>query len=124
MDALYEEMGPISHAEAESSLSSGDCERIARTLVALGLHSKDWRWVQEQCLGFLRHHSELVVSAAILALGHTARVNRSLDTDIVTAALQALATDARYTGKVQDTLDDIGILVRHHGQNGSHDSHA
>jgi hypothetical protein len=108
----YEEMDSVSHAEAERVFSSGDCERIARALVALGLHDRDWKWVQVQCLRFLRDRSEIVVSAAILALAHTARVNRALDRDIVANALTELAADVRYAGKVQDALDDISIFVR------------
>ena len=113
MHALkYEEIGPVSHAEAQASFGSGDVQLIARTLIALGLHDGDWKWVQQQGLRFLSHNSEVVVSAAILSLAHTARVNRSIDKGEVVRALQAIATDPRYAGKVQDALDDIDMYVK------------
>jgi len=118
----YEEMNSVSHADAERVFSSADCERIARTLVGLGLHDRDWKWVQERCLRFLSNPSELVVSAAILALAHTARVNRTLDRDVVVTALRDLATDIRYAGKVQDALDDISIFVKRRGKAGAKSS--
>lgn len=110
----YEEIGPVSHAEAEAIFSSGDAEQMAKTLIALGLHDEDWKWVQQRCLQFLTHASQTVVSAAILSLGHTARRNRSIDKDVVVPALQAVANDSRYAGKVQDALDDIEAFASHH----------
>lgn len=107
----YEEIHPSSHAEAEVALKSDDHHLIARTLIAIGLHDDDWRWVQYHALDFLFHSSEAIVSAAILSLAHTARVNRSIDKHIVIPVLQSVAADSRYTGKVQDALDDIGMYV-------------
>lgn len=113
MDHLeYEEIIPVSHSDADANLTSNDNQLIARTLIAIGLHDDDWRWVQRHALSFLSHKSELVVSAAILSLAHTARVNRSIDKAAVTTALNAVATDARYVGKVQDALDDIEVYVK------------
>jgi hypothetical protein len=97
----------VSHTEAGKALSSNDINLIARTLIAIGLYDDDWKWVQDHALRSLTHDSEIVVSAAILSLAHTARVNRSIDKDVVIPALQAAATDSRYAGKVQDAFDDI-----------------
>ena len=107
----YEEIQPLSHAEADKALSGDDTHLIARTLIAIGLHDDDSQWVQRHALRFLSHDSEVVVSAAILSLAHTARVNRSIDEASVIPALQAVAADSRYTGKVQDALDDISIYA-------------
>lgn len=108
----YEEIHPVSHAEADEALSSKDPHLIARTLIAMGLHDEDWRWVQSHALTFLFHDNEVVASAAILSLAHSARVNRSIDKDIVIPALQSVATDSRYVGRVQDALDDIEMYVK------------
>ena len=108
----YDEIGPVSHAGAEVAFDSGNLELIARTLIALGLHDDDWRWVQQQALRFLSHNSETVVSAAILSLAHTARVNQSIDKDKVIPALEAIAEDPRYAGRIQDALDDIYIFTK------------
>lgn len=93
-------------------MASGDYKRMAVTLIALGLHDSDWRWVQEQGLRFLSHDSEIVVSAAILSLAYTARVNQSINKDVVIPALRAIAGDPRYAGRVEDALDDIDMFVK------------
>ena len=108
----YESLSSLSHREAETKLNSSDPEQIATALVALSLHDSDWKWVQQQCLRFLSHESEVVVSAAIVSLGHTARVNRKIDKEIVIQALQSVATDPRYTGKVEDAAGDIAQFVK------------
>jgi hypothetical protein len=107
----YEEIRPMSHAEAEEALAGNDPRSIARTLIAIGLHDEDWPWVQRHALKYLPHESEVVVSAAILSLAHTARVNRAIDKDLVIPALQSIANDSRYTGKAQDAMDDIDMFV-------------
>ena len=107
----YEEILPVYRTDADKALSSNDINLIARTLMAIGLYDDDWQWVQHHALRFLTHESEIVVSAAILALAHTARVNRSIDKGVVIAALQAVAADSRYAGKVQDAFDDIEVYV-------------
>jgi hypothetical protein len=112
---MYEEIGPVSRAEAESVFASGDACIIARTLIAIGLHDIDWAWVQEQGLQFLSDKREVVVSAAILAIAHTARVNGAIDITLVVPALRAVAADTRYVGKVQDALDDIEWFVKQKG---------
>ena len=108
----YEEILPVSFSDANRDLASNDINLIARTLIAIGMHDDDWRWVQYHGLSFLSHRSELVVSAAILSLAHTARVNRSIDGAVVIPALQAVAADPRFAGKVQDALDDIELYVK------------
>ena len=108
----YEEIGPIDRSAAITTFEGGDFELIARTLIALGLHDSDWRWVQQQGLRFLSHSSELVVRAAILSIAHSARVNRATDKDVVVRALQFIAVDLRYADRVQDALDDIDHYVK------------
>ncbi|MES2790450.1 MAG: hypothetical protein V4719_12640 [Planctomycetota bacterium] len=109
----YVELEPVSHAEADNRLSSSDQYLIARTLIVIGLYDEDWRWVQQHALRFLSHDSEIVISAAILSLAHTARVNRSIDKNVIVPALQAVAADPRFIGKVQDAIDDIEMYVKH-----------
>ena len=107
----YEEIDSVSHAEADVALRGSDYRLIARIMIVLGLYDDDWLWVQQRALPLLSHDSEIVVSSAILALAHTARVNRSIDKGVVIPALQLVAADPRYTGKVQDAIDDIDIYV-------------
>jgi hypothetical protein len=113
MDGLrYEDIGPVSHIDAEAAFESARPETIATTLIALGLHGDDIQWIQEKCLSYLTHTNQIVVSAAIVSLGHAARANRTIDKQVVVPALRALAGDPRYAGRVQDALDDIETFVR------------
>jgi hypothetical protein len=109
---IYQNIGPLSHADAELALNSREPALIAGTLIAMGLHDLDWLWVQKNAMRFLANENEMVVSAAILSLAHTARVNRSLDKAVVVPALQAVAKEPRYAGSVQDALDDIEQFVK------------
>jgi hypothetical protein len=109
----YEQIGPMSRDEAEAALSSGDYHLMARALISIGLHDMDWQWVQQQAIRFLSHRNEILVSAAILSIAHTARVNQAIDKAIVIPALKAVAAeDAKYAGRVQDALDDIRMSVK------------
>lgn len=103
----YEDLPPVSREEAEAIFAGTDPGQMAVTLVALGLHAPDPHWVQQQCLRFLSHSDEVVVSAAILAIGHTARIHHTSGGDTIIRALREVAADPRYAGKVQDVLDDI-----------------
>lgn len=111
-DFAYENVAPLSRRQAIQNLAIGDSRLIATTLIALGLHDSDWRWVQNQCVAYLSHSSEIVVSSAILALAHSARISGAIEKDTVLPALEMLATDSRYVGRVQDAIDDIRVFVK------------
>jgi hypothetical protein len=108
----YEEIDPVSRSEAEAIFRSDDPVMIARTLISFGLYDHDWKWVQQHGLRFLSDDNEVVVSAAILSLANTAKANRSIDRDVVVPALQKVANNQRYKGKVQDAIDDIEMFVK------------
>ncbi len=107
----YEKSVLLTHVEAETIFGNGEPNLIARALIASSLSDTDWQWVQRQALLLLTNDSEIVVSAAIIALAHTARVNQTINLDLVLPALQAVAADTRYRGKVADALDDIQMFV-------------
>jgi len=109
---IYEQIDPVSHAEAKAAFATCIDELIAKTLIAIGLHDTDVQWVQEQTLHFLKHESPIVVSAAITAIGHTVRVNQRIDKSRVLPALQPLLEDPRFAGRVEDVLDDIQWYVK------------
>ena len=106
-------MPPIDREEAERILASeASSERVSETLIRIALHDSDWRWVQTFCLEFLSISDDLAIqSAAIISLGHLARIHRILNLDLVLPALSFLLDDEMLSGKVSDALDDIRMFV-------------
>jgi hypothetical protein len=109
---IYEEIGPITREAAEVAFRGGDPMESVKALLSLAYHDPDWRWVQERCLEMLKHPSETVRGAAVISLGHLARIHRTLDLGIVVPALEAVRCDAALAGKVEDAFDDIAVFVR------------
>src|SRR5919205_72563 len=90
---IYQEPHPITREEAEAAFTSGDPERISRALVNVAFYDDDWRWVQEQCLGFTRNDVAAVRQIAVTCLGHVGRVHRRLDLERVLPAFDELSHD-------------------------------
>lgn len=107
----YEEIHPISRADAEAAFASGDGRKINLALIGLGLYDPDWEWVQTRAARFFSNADEIVVCGAILCVAHSARLAGRAETTTVLPALLELHADPRYTGRVQDALDDIGIFT-------------
>lgn len=110
-DLKFEEIGPISREDAEARLNSMNPDVLASTLISIGLHDDDWKWGQQLAVKFFSHQNESVVSAAILSLAHSVRVNKAVDKTLAIPALHKLAVDSRFIGKVQDALDDISAFA-------------
>lgn len=111
MKKKYEEMPPISRAEAEKAFKSNKTDDITRTLIRLALNDADWRWVQGHCLSFLKHKDRWVRGAAAISLGHLARIHGQLDLAVVKPELERLSADPGMAERAQDALDDIQAYV-------------
>jgi hypothetical protein len=68
----YEEAEPKSRDEILKSLDSGDPSQIISALHSAAYCENDWRWVQSQCLRFLKDHDSGVRRAAGTFLGDVA----------------------------------------------------
>ena len=107
----YHDPVPLTRAEAERALASGDAEAMADTLVALAFHEPDWRWTQEHCLAFTHHGDARLRAVGATCLGHLARVHGALDLDRVGPRLLDLSRDARTAGQAGDAMDDIRMFM-------------
>src|SRR6185295_12237887 len=107
----YGEVDPISREEAEAAFVSADTEKMCGALVRITYHDSDYKWVQDQCLDFCRHHSADVRGVAVTCLGHLARIHGKLDIRRVKTALMALREDPAMGGRVVDALDDIKMFM-------------
>jgi hypothetical protein len=107
----YEEPQPTGRDTLESAVAADDTEQICEALISAAFYEPDWRWIQGQCLALLTHHSIAVRSAAVISLGHIARIHRQIDREIVIPALEALRGDTQLLGSVDNALEDIDIFA-------------
>ena len=106
---IYREPQAISRDKAEHIFASGDANQIASALVDIAFHDRDWRWVQNKCLGFARDGNPGVRQVAITCLGHVARIHQTLDLETVLPVLDELAGDPAVI--TEDALDDIRMFI-------------
>lgn len=110
----YEAITPLDKAKAGEKLLSGDPEAIVYGLLGAVEGVDDWRWVQDQCLRFVTDPREDVVRAAVICLGHLARIRGKLDQERVGKAFRKVKVGAspRVRGAIEDALSDIKIFLR------------
>ena len=106
---------PIERAKAEFAFASGKSEAICDALVRAAFHDPDWRWVQTQCLTFMKSPNAVVRGLAATCIGHLARLHKQLDLAQVRPALIALAEDTEAGGRAADALDDIRTYIKRPG---------
>lgn len=100
------EVTPIERCTVNSMFDSGDQNLICEALLSITYHDKDWLWVQEKCLFFIKSEFIDVKKIAISCLGHLARVHGKLE-DKVMPILEELRSDPDLVGRVEDAIDDI-----------------
>jgi len=107
----YEDVQAIDREAAERAFASGEPALVTRALVALALHERDWRWVQNQALSRLSDPNPEIRGTAATCLGHLARLHGASDHH-VKEALEQLVGDPLIAGRVEDALDDIQQYAR------------
>jgi hypothetical protein len=107
----YETIRPMSRAAVEAALTTDDPKEVARALLSAALHLPEREWVEGRCLMLLDSPDILIRKAAVLSLGHLARIHRELDKPTVMAALERVREDPELSGILEDALDDINRFV-------------
>lgn len=107
----YSGIEPITRQEAEVAFASGSATEICRALIRVVYHDPDWRWLQEKCIQFSKHHDSKVAGLAVTCFGHIARIHRELDVDRVMRILNELRNNPEIAGRVSDALDDINLYL-------------
>jgi hypothetical protein len=109
----YHEIFPLSRPELETLIETGNETAITDALLSAAYYNSDWRWVQDLCLRFMHHPNRVVRSAAVICLGHVARIHKTLDLDIVLPKLAELkAEDPSIAPWVDDAIGDIRFFLR------------
>lgn len=107
----YEEIAPSTRGQLAAALLAGDSDKIVPALLGVLLNDPDWEWLQDKCLELLGMKDVRVQRAALLGLGHVARLHRRLDVERVRTALRAIASRPELAGDVEDALEDIELFV-------------
>ncbi len=104
-----EEETPLTTAEIEQAIQSGQALEIEKMLVSLTYHDPDWQRAEAYCLQFLDHPDESVRGTAVDCLYHLANQYKTLHFDRVLPALYRHRSDtSKYvTDKVEDALKYI-----------------
>jgi len=108
----YYEPLPMSRAELEASIESGNQTAITEALLSAAFFDPDWRWVQGICLRFLDHTDSIVRWYAACCIGHIARIHEVLDLDLVLPKLVSLKTDAAIGPYIEEVMEDIRRWIR------------
>lgn len=113
----YEEPPPGDPIRLERSLANKDWSTALDELLGLALHHDDWRWVQDACLALLDHEDVDLRRAAVMSLGHIARIHGVIGEKAV-GELEKRRLDAALEGRAQDALDDIDMFASRRGEGG------
>jgi hypothetical protein len=107
-ELVYEEPPDATFADVRAAVAADEEPlRVSQLLVGLTFHEPDWRGVQELCLEILASGNPGYAYAAVLCLGHVARIHGRIDRERVIPAITAHQDDAKLRGRVQLTLEDI-----------------
>ncbi|MEJ1932619.1 hypothetical protein WDZ92_20495 [Nostoc sp. NIES-2111] len=105
----YEEPREYSRSEALEMVAGDSVENACRAIIGVALREPDGEWAEWFCMKSLGDDRRELVGAAIVGLGHVARIHRKLSP----SALQQLAelrTDSDYSGRVEDVLEDFAMF--------------
>ena len=75
----YKDPSPVDRSDFQVTLERGRPEEIAEKLVGLINTDPDSTWLQELCLTLIGHSEIPVRQIAVTALGHVARIHRTID---------------------------------------------
>lgn len=104
---IYKEPIELSLEEAVKKLTSSTIDEQISILIGLAELNEVER-IQAIYLNYLDHENDWIASAAILGLGHLARIHRNIDKNIVINELRTTGNKRPLLqGTIQDALDDI-----------------
>lgn len=106
----YEDLPPISRADFDAACRTGTSEQQAGAIIRLALHDGDPGFVEQECNRLLDEDDIAVRRAALIAVGHVARVHRQVSAE-TKARIRSLESDPDVAGNAADALDDIATFV-------------
>jgi hypothetical protein len=107
----HDKLQPLSKNDVQEALASHDSAAAAEALIRMALSEPEWQWAEAVCLNALQDHRKEVKAAALIGIGHLARIHRVLHLDLVLPSLKQLLADPEWAGRAEDILDDIAVFV-------------
>ena len=107
----YRGLPPTTREEVAEALKGNCFELICARFLGAVVHGEEPQGLTTTCIELLEHPSTEVRRAAVVALGHVARIHRNIDRESVIPRLALLADDAQLSGAAADALDDIATFA-------------
>jgi hypothetical protein len=104
----YEDLAPITRADFDAACLTGGSEQ-ATAILRLALHDDDPSFVEQACSRLLDADDSSVRRAAIVAIGHLARLHGHVGIE-TQSRIRALIADPGLAGAAADALDDIAMF--------------
>ena len=108
---IYKNIEKLDISVIVCMLKSKNKDDVINGLLSLTLYGDDWKIAQDTCLSLLEHEDIDVVKAAVIGIGHTARVHGKIGQSAITA-LNSKMNDEDLYGTIEDVFDDIDIYVK------------
>jgi hypothetical protein len=108
----YQTPAPLSRAEINLDLNSGDTLKIANAVISAALHDADLDYVEAIVVRFLSHPDPWVRGVSAVAASHIARIHRALSVNEIVPLIEHLLEDPSTNGKARDALDDIETFLK------------
>ena len=107
----YEDLPPISRLEFGAAFDDGTSEQRATAIVRLALHDDDATFIDQACNRGLDTADIVVRRAALVAVGHLARLHGHVR-DETQMRVRSLEAEPTLAGIASDATDDINTFAR------------
>ena len=101
----------VERAELVRALATADPHVVCQALVDAAFFDTDAAWVTERCLALAGAADSDIANAAIICLGHVARIHRCIDARVV-PMLVAAQREERTKVTAGYALDDLRMFAK------------
>lgn len=98
-------------AELENHLKPDNKKEVTDAILYITFNTNDFNWTQNVITKMMDSDNEDVAGLAITCLGHIARIHGKIDKDRVIPLLKEKSQDPRFSGRVEDALNDIDMFT-------------
>lgn len=97
----------------EKLLNSGEPEKVTGTLLYIAYNISDIKWTEEQLMRMANDPDNDISGLALTCLGHIARINGTINKDIVIPFLKEKINNSNeiISSRAEDALDDINMFT-------------
>ncbi|MFP1787663.1 hypothetical protein [Lonsdalea quercina] len=104
-------MKEYSKREIELLLKTDDKEQVTNALLYLTFNISDVPWVLDKIIEMIQSDDEDICGLAITCIGHIARIYGKINKEKVMPVLKRKAKQSKYSGRVEDAIDDINMFT-------------